>query len=148
MVETVLHTWSGTCVHCVVSADRPLRGVAPVDEGSVEASKKDATSMAFCYNVGRLLLTTPLADIQDTSAYDAVFFAGGFGTVWDFPDNADIQRIVKEMWEDDKVVSGNGHGPLALVNVVLSDSTPLVEGRDVSAFTNAEEVFFQPKVKI
>ena len=121
----------------------PKGGAAPVDIGSVDASKDDPSCTAFIAEGSptKALVdnTIALADIQDTSVYDAVFFAGGFGTMWDFPDNQDIQRIARELWEANKVVSGVCHGPVALVNVVLSDGTSLVAGKETAAFTNAEE---------
>ena len=127
----------------------PKGGAAPVDIGSVDASKDDPSCTAFIAEGSptKALVdnTIALADIQDTSVYDAVFFAGGFGTMWDFPDNPDVQRITRTMWEDDKVVSGVCHGPSAFVNVTLSDGTPLVAGKEVAAFTNEEEDAVQRK---
>lgn len=71
--------------------------------------------------------------------YAAVFFAGGHGTMWDFPDNAGLASIAWRVHESGDVVSAVCHGPAALVNVRLSDGTRLVEGRRVNAFTNEEE---------
>ena len=123
----------------------PLGGIAPVDIGSVDASVDDPICMSFIAqgSVTKALVdnTCALASIKsgDLCAYDAVFFAGGFGTVWDFPDNKDVQRIARDMWEADKVVSAVCHGPIALAKVMLSDGTPLVAGKQVAAFTNDEE---------
>jgi hypothetical protein len=50
-----------------------------------------------------------------------------------------VQRIAKDMYEGGKVVSAVCHGPCALANVKLSDGTFLVAGKEVAAFTNAEE---------
>ena len=83
--------------------------------------------------------TVKLSDVSDVSAFDAVFFAGGFGTMWDFPDDADVQRIAKTLYEGGKVVSAVCHGPCALVNVTLSDGSSLCAGKSVAAFTNQEE---------
>mmetsp|Transcript_50871 Transcript_50871/g.65140 ORF Transcript_50871/g.65140 Transcript_50871/m.65140 type:complete len:235 (+) Transcript_50871:71-775(+) len=121
----------------------PKGGVAPVDEGSVDASKEDASCMSFIAEGSETKAlvenTKKLSEVTDLSSFDAVFFAGGFGTMWDFPDDADVHRIVKEMWEAGKIVSAVCHGPCALSNVKLSDGTYLVEGKTVAAFTNAEE---------
>ena len=77
------------------------------------------------------------ADI-DPTAYDAIFYAGGHGTMWDFPDDTRLAVIARQIYESGGVVSAVCHGPAALVNVTLSDGTPLVEGKRVSAFTNDE----------
>ena len=50
-----------------------------------------------------------------------------------------MQRIARDLWEGGNVVSAVCHGPCALVNVTLSDGSYLVAGKEVSAFTNAEE---------
>jgi putative intracellular protease/amidase len=71
--------------------------------------------------------------------YDAIFFAGGHGTMWDFPDNTELALIARAVYEQGGVVAALCHGPAALVNLTLSDGTPLVAGKDVAAFTNAEE---------
>lgn len=65
----------------------PNGGVAPMDEGSLEASRGDAESMAFVESESTRKLTENTAKMSDIDAtkFDAVFFAGGFGTMWDFP---------------------------------------------------------------
>ncbi|MDU1950719.1 type 1 glutamine amidotransferase domain-containing protein [Atlantibacter hermannii] len=71
--------------------------------------------------------------------YSAVLFVGGHGTMWDFPDSPDVQRIIRELYEANKPVAAVCHGPAALVNATLSDGRYLVEGKRVAAFTDAEE---------
>lgn len=82
--------------------------------------------------------TPRFADI-DAADYDAVFFGGGHGTMWDFPHDPELARVAREVYEAGGVVAAVCHGPAALVGVTLSDGRPLVEGKQVSAFTNAEE---------
>lgn len=81
-----------------------------------------------------------IADVQ-SDQYQGVYFVGGKGTMWDFPGNSHIQTLVRDMIESDKVVAAVCHGPAALVDVELSDGSLLVEGRQVSSFTNEEELF-------
>ena len=71
--------------------------------------------------------------------YAAIFFAGGHGTMWDFPDDARLQRLTATIYEKGGVVGAVCHGPAALVNVKLSDGSYLVAGRTVAGFTNEEE---------
>ena len=75
----------------------------------------------------------------DPADYSAVFFSGGHGTMWDFPDDAAVQKFAREIYEADSPVGAVCHGPAALVNVKLSDGSYLVAGKEVSAFTNSEE---------
>jgi len=72
--------------------------------------------------------------------YQAIYFVGGKGAMFDFPDNDDVQRVVKNMFQDDKVVAAVCHGPAALVNVQLDNGNSLVAGRKISSFTNSEEL--------
>lgn len=82
--------------------------------------------------------TPKVADI-DPSRYGAVLYAGGHGTVWDFPENQDVQRIGRAIWQAGGVVGAVCHGPTALVNLTLDDGTYLVAGKRVAAFTDEEE---------
>jgi putative intracellular protease/amidase len=76
----------------------------------------------------------------DPRDYAAIFYAGGHGTMWDFPDDAGLAALARDIYEEGGVVAAVCHGPAALVNVTLSDGTYLVAGKEVSAFTNKEEV--------
>lgn len=82
--------------------------------------------------------TKRLGDV-DASRYAGIFFAGGHGAMWDFPGNADIQRVTREIYEAGGLVGAVCHGPAALVDVTLSNGAHLVTGKNVSAFTDSEE---------
>lgn len=78
-------------------------------------------------------------DQVDSDEYEAIFYAGGHGTMWDFPDERRLATIAASIYMDGGVVAAVCHGPAALVNVRLGDSSYLVSGKQVSAFTNEEE---------
>lgn len=86
----------------------------------------------------KLSATKKLSDLNPAD-YSAVFFSGGHGTMWDFPDDAAVQKFAREVYEANAPVGAVCHGPAALVNVKLSDGTYLVADQEVSAFTNSEE---------
>lgn len=90
----------------------------------------------------RIAATARLDDI-DSERYAAIFFAGGHGTMWDFPGSPAVQRVTREVYEAGGIVGAVCHGPAALVNVKLSDGRYLVDGKRVSAFTDAEEAAVQ-----
>ena len=75
--------------------------------------------------------------------YDAIFFVGGHGVMWDFPDSTAIDKVTREIYENGGIVSAVCHGPSALVNVKLSDGSYLVAGKNVTGFTNGEETEVQ-----
>ena len=76
---------------------------------------------------------------MDPTPYRAIFFAGGHGTMWDFPRDPDLARLARSIYEAGGVVAAVCHGPAALVNLTLSDGSRLVAGKQVAAFTNDEE---------
>lgn len=82
--------------------------------------------------------TKPLATV-DPAAYDAVFYPGGYGLLFDLVDNADSQRVAAAIYDQGGVVAAVCHGPAALANVTLSDGRRLVDGRQVTGFTHEEE---------
>lgn len=84
--------------------------------------------------------TIALQDVRPDE-YSAIYFVGGKGAMFDFPQNEHIQSIVGEYYERGKVIGAVCHGPAALVNVTLSDRSHLLKGKAVSSFTNHEELF-------
>jgi putative intracellular protease/amidase len=70
--------------------------------------------------------------------YDAIFFAGGHGTMWDFPDDETLPKIAASIYDAGGVVGAVCHGPAGLVNVRLASGELLVAGKE-AAFTNDEE---------
>lgn len=87
--------------------------------------------------------TLSIASIEGRD-YDALYFVGGKGTMWDFPENKSIQRLVREFAEQGKLIGAVCHGPAALANVTMRDGTPFLNGKAVTGFTNEEELFLLP----
>merc|ERR1712179_410920 len=82
--------------------------------------------------------TIPIAEAK-AEDYDCIFYAGGFGTMWDFPDSVESATLAGQIYDNGGVVAAVCHGPCALVNVKTKDGELLVKGKKVTAFTNAEE---------
>lgn len=75
----------------------------------------------------------------DVSAYDAIFFPGGLGLMTDMVNNPLVKDIIKNASENGKVIGAVCHGPSALLNVILSDGSNLLENKRINSFTKAEE---------
>ncbi len=117
----------------------PQGGEAPIDPGSIDLD--DPLNARFLDNEGiadQIKHTIPMSEVNP-SLYQIIHFAGGHGTMWDFPDNKDIQRVTSTIYENGGVVAAICHGPAALVNVKLSDGDYLVEGKQLCSFTDKEE---------
>lgn len=93
----------------------------------------DATAMQKARN------TIKLAEVNP-SDYQAIYFVGGKGAMYDFPQDPHIARLVREMVAQQKLVLAVCHGPAALALLTNSDGTPWLAGKKVTGFTNAEEL--------
>ncbi len=114
----------------------PLGGQPPMDGFNPD----DAEQVAFLADNSSKLERTFTAEEVNPLGYDAVFFVGGHGTMWDFADNAGLAQIAAQIYDRGGVVAAVCHGPAGLVNVRLSSGEYLVAGKAVAAFTNAEEI--------
>ncbi|KMJ57475.1 NonF [Bacillus sp. LL01] len=119
-----------------ITVASPKGGKAPVDAISLEGGE---TPQEILDTAKHLENTIKLDEIVDVSIYDAIFLPGGHGTMFDFPDNEKLHQLIRDIYETDKLVAAVCHGPAGLVGVKLSDGTPLVAGKTVTAFTDDEE---------
>jgi putative intracellular protease/amidase len=119
-----------------VTVASPGGGAAPIDPASLENYEPTPQNEA----ARAALQDTRAVDTALTAeGYDAIFFPGGHGTMFDLPTDAQVQRLVSEFAQADKVLASVCHGPACLVGAMLRDGTPVVQGRRVTAFTDAEE---------
>ncbi|APX12568.1 type 1 glutamine amidotransferase domain-containing protein [Tateyamaria omphalii] len=111
-----------------------LRSIAPEGENdaSVERYLKDKEVQD---EVG----ATPRFTDIDPAGFDALFLPGGHGTMFDYPNDADLHALIEAFDRAGKVVAAVCHGPAALVGPKAEDGTPLVQGRRIAAFTDSEE---------
>ncbi|TFW34327.1 type 1 glutamine amidotransferase domain-containing protein [Massilia horti] len=71
--------------------------------------------------------------------YDAMFYAGGHGPLWDLAHDPDSIRLIESMYADGKPVAAVGHGPAAFLHAKAPDGSPLVQGKEVTSFADTEE---------
>lgn len=105
------------------------------------ADLNDETDVWFIQNldaVDKLFNARKLSEI-DPRKYDAVYFVGGHGVVWDLANDGASEAIARTIYENGGVVGAVCHGPAALVNVKLSGGQYLVAGKKLTSFTNQEE---------
>lgn len=126
-----------------VSFASPAGGPAPIDPGSVKAQgENDAVVERFLADAAlqSRIATTPKASTCDGAQFDAVFFPGGHGTMWDLPVDAGVARAVERAFAAGKLIASVCHGAAGLVAAMRPDGQPIVKGLRVNSFTNAEEV--------
>ncbi|NOK18443.1 type 1 glutamine amidotransferase domain-containing protein [Corallococcus carmarthensis] len=116
----------------------PLGGKAPVDPRSEKEATEDTRAfLADAEATKKLANTKVLAQVKDT--YDAYFVVGGHGVMWDLSQHAPAHQLLSAGYARGAVVAAVCHGPAALVGVKGPDGKPLVAGKRVAAFSNAEE---------
>ncbi|HEY5878710.1 MAG TPA: type 1 glutamine amidotransferase domain-containing protein [Nakamurella sp.] len=115
-----------------------IAGGTPPQDGYDESDEVQRAFLADDKISAQLANTTSLDDV-DPGAYDAVVLVGGHGTMWDFPDSIALAAAGRDIYESGGVVAAVCHGPSGLINMKLSDGTPLIAGKTVAGFTNEEE---------
>lgn len=126
-----------------VTLASPKGGFAPLDPKSLKLD--DEANKAFWEKFGNsdkekpgVEQTVSLSEV-DPSEYAAIFFAGGHGAMWDFPDSEAVKKVTASIYENDGPVGAVCHGPAALVNVKLTDGSLLINDKKTAVFTNSEE---------
>lgn len=71
--------------------------------------------------------------------YKGIFFVGGHGTMWDFPQSTELMDIAVKIYENGGIIAAVCHGPAIFHNMRLSNGNYLVDGLKITAFTNEEE---------
>jgi len=119
----------------------PKGGVAPLDPGSVEMFKEDKSSVNFLKNHKSVWEnTTPLKEfVGRASEFDALFYPGGHGPMFDLATDKDSIKIIEEFYAAGKIVAAVCHGPVVLAPAKGSDGEYIVKGKQVTGFSNAEE---------
>ncbi len=119
----------------------PKGGQPPMDPRSDKPdARTEATERFKADTEGRSALANTLK-LSEVSAndYDAVFYPGGHGPLWDLVDDKTSMSIIESMHAAGKPVAAVCHGPAVLKRPVTADGTPLVNGRSVTGFSNSEE---------
>jgi len=119
----------------------PAGGQPPIDPNSAtEDFQSDSTRRFEKDSDAQLQLknTKVLATLNETD-YDAVFYPGGHGPLWDLTDNSDSISLIEAFLAANKPVAAVCHATAALLNVKTSGGQFMVKGKVISGFTNSEE---------
>lgn len=119
----------------------PEGGHPPLDPKSTEPNfqtdttrrfEADAVAMAALAETGRL-------DAVGHEGFDAVFYPGGHGPLWDLAEDPASIRLIESTLSAGKPLALVCHAPGVLHRAEAADGKPLVEGRNVTGFANTEE---------
>ena len=99
---------------------------------ATERLEKDSTAQ-------HKLETTCTLDDVDPDDFDAIFYPGGHGPLWDLTNNEQSIKLIEHFWSKGKPVSAVCHAPAVLLNAKTPSGDPIVQGRTVTGFSNTEE---------
>lgn len=119
----------------------PAGGQPPLDPKSdAEGSQTEATRRFKSDKPAQAALaaTHKLAGIT-ADGFDAIFYPGGHGPLWDLAEDADSRRLIEAFTAQDRPVGAVCHAPAVFRHTLTSDGKPLVSGKHVTGFTNSEE---------
>lgn len=119
----------------------PKGGQPPIDPKSTEPDAQTEATRRFYEDEElqhKLSRTKKLSEVR-AEDYDAVFYPGGHGPLWDLANDRDSIRLIEEFTKQQKPVAAVCHGPAVLAEAKAPNGEPLVKGKKVAGFTNSEE---------
>tara|TARA_R100001086_G_scaffold134127_1_gene69742 strand:+ start:1560 stop:2234 length:675 start_codon:yes stop_codon:yes gene_type:complete len=124
-----------------VALASPKGGQPPLDPMSdSEDAQTDATKRFKLDKAAQQdLASTQVLSSVDADGFDAIFFPGGHGPLWDLAEDADSRRLIETFAGSDRPVGAVCHAPAVFRHTQAADGKPLVAGRTVTGFTNTEE---------
>lgn len=143
--------WLSECTHIYdracergyeITIANPQGGDTPVDPVSLKPILKDRLSAAYWENAdfrSALRHALGLPEVSDR-LFDCVYLAGGHGAMFDFPDNTDLQAILRRHFEAGRTVCAICHGVCGLLNVRLSGGEYLIRNRKLTGYSWFEEL--------
>ncbi len=119
----------------------PKGGQPPIDPKSSDPSAATEATRRFDADpeTQKTLANTLKLDDLNAADYDAIFYPGGHGPLWDLTHDTTSIGLIETFFNAGKPVGAVCHAPAVLLNAKTPDGAPLVDGRKVAGFTNAEE---------
>ena len=123
----------------------PRGGQPPLDPKSDEPDAQTDATRRFKADAAAQAALATTGKLSGVSAdgFDALFYPGGHGPLWDLAEDADSIGLIETMAGAGKTVAAVCHAPGVLRRVKGADGAPLVQGKNVTGFTNTEEAAVQ-----
>lgn len=148
--DTPTGLWLGELTHAYDEFEKhgyqqtiisPNGGTSPIEPKSLLPVVADKAVMARYADPDfmALLKDTPSPSDINWQDFDAIYYTGGHGVMWDFLDSVELQTITAKLFENGKIVASVCHGYCGLLNVKLSDGKRLIDGKKLTGFSWAEE---------
>lgn len=124
-----------------VTLASPKGGQPPLDPTSDAEDAQTAATDRFKGDAGAKadLANTAILSAISPDGYDAVFYPGGHGPLWDLAEDADSRALIEYFATNDRPIGAVCHAPAVFRHTKGADGLPLVSGRKVTGFANTEE---------
>jgi len=119
----------------------PAGGQPPLDPKSDQPDSQTESTERFKNDQEAQNLLANTVRLEDVSAddFDAIFYPGGHGPMWDLAESKTSIQLIEAMYAQNKPVAAVCHAPAVLRHAKMKDGTPLVSGKSVTGFSNSEE---------
>jgi putative intracellular protease/amidase len=125
----------------LITLASPKGGQPPIDPESDKPESQTPDTIRFKADTALQHLlagTKKLADM-DADGFDGVFYPGGHGPLWDLVNDTDSVKLIENFFKANKPVAAVCHAPAVLLNVQDETDVPVLKGKNVTGFSNAEE---------
>jgi putative intracellular protease/amidase len=119
----------------------PKGGQPPIDPKSDAPDAQTEATKRFKADEGlqKILANTVQLNTVNEEDYDAVFYPGGHGPLWDLANDEKSISLIEAFYNAEKPVAFVCHAPGVLIKVKDQNGDPLVKGKAVTGFSNSEE---------
>lgn len=119
----------------------PKGGQPPLDPSSdADAAQTEATRRFKSDEAGQKdLANTEMLSTVSADGFDAIFYPGGHGPLWDLAEDADSKTLIETFAASDRPIGAVCHAPAVFRHTKGADGKPLVAGKTVTGFSNTEE---------
>lgn len=119
----------------------PLGGFVPLDPRSMKYT--DESIMKIYEDntfVKRALINTLSPQNIKPEDYFAIYYSGGHGVMWDFPDNIELENIALKIYQNDGYITSVCHGIAGLLNIKDESGKYIINDKNITGFTTSEEI--------
>ena len=119
----------------------PLGGRPPIDPKSDMSTTQTSATIRFKSDsvLEDILDNTVKLSEVSTDDFDAVFYPGGHGQLWDLTNDSSSIKLIEAFWKSNKPIATVCHAPSVLLNAKSENGEYLIKGKKVTGFTNSEE---------
>ncbi|MGY3052247.1 putative intracellular protease/amidase [Pedobacter sp. UYEF25] len=124
-----------------ITVATPKGGQAPIDPSSEAKSAQTSATERYYKDqkVQEIIANTHKLSEMKVSDFDAVFYPGGHGPLWDLANDEDSAKLILDFYNSGKIVGAVCHAPGVFKNVKFENGDSFVKGKNVTGFSNTEE---------